>query len=64
MAMDPMAHIQIKMDVGREIPRAAAIDIIRKNQEEGLVLQASTIFYSRGYPRLSRMNLKFAILSV
>ncbi|WDP90364.1 MAG: 4Fe-4S dicluster domain-containing protein [Desulfobacter sp.] len=41
MAMGPMAHTLIKMEVGREIPRADAIKIIRQNQEEGLVLQPS-----------------------
>ena len=41
MAIGPMAHTLIKMEVGREIPRADAMAIIRKNQEEGLVLQPS-----------------------
>lgn len=39
MAMGGVAQTLIEMEVGREIHRAEAIDIIRENQKEGLVLQ-------------------------
>jgi len=41
MAMGPVAQTLIKMGLGRKIPRLEAMQIIHKNQEEGLVLQPS-----------------------
>ncbi len=41
MAMGGIAQTLIKMELGREIPRQEAMDIIRENEQEGLVLQPS-----------------------
>ncbi|WP_321492760.1 4Fe-4S dicluster domain-containing protein [uncultured Desulfobacter sp.] len=41
MAMGSIAQTLIKMDLGREITKGEARDIISQNQEEGLVLQPS-----------------------
>lgn len=41
MAMGRVAQTLIEMEIGRELPRADAMEIIRQNQDEGLVLQPS-----------------------
>ncbi len=41
MAMGGVAQTLIKMEIGREIQRTEAIDIIHQNQDDGLVLQPS-----------------------
>lgn len=41
MAMGGIAQSLIKMDLGREITKAQAVEIISQNQKEGLVLQPS-----------------------
>lgn len=39
MAIGSIAHTVIEMGLGRQIPRGEAIEIIRENQKDGLVLQ-------------------------
>ncbi|PIE72050.1 MAG: 4Fe-4S ferredoxin [Deltaproteobacteria bacterium] len=41
MAMGGVAQTLIKMELGREIVREEAVEIIRQNQDDGLVLQPS-----------------------
>ena len=41
MAMGAIAQTLVKMELGREISRSQAMEIIIQNQEEGLVLQPS-----------------------